>query len=69
MAGTELARRSLKSSPRIGGALPNWHQRPVVSADRLSTFVAPDEMLDELSAKRALAIHAVPAFSSTWRRA
>jgi hypothetical protein len=41
----------------------------VISADRLAAFVASDEMLDELSAKRACVIHDPPAFSSIWRRA
>ena len=69
MAGTEIARRSLEALPCIGWTLPHWHQRAVVSADRLTTFVAPRKMLDELSAKRTLVIHALPAFSSVWRRA
>jgi hypothetical protein len=40
----------------------------MISADRLAAFVASDEMLNELSAKRARVIHDPPAFSFVRRR-
>lgn len=67
MIGTEEAGRCLESGSRIGWARPNRHQRAVVSANRLTAFVAPCEALNELSAKGALVIHVLPTLSSLCR--
>ena len=69
MIGAQIARWGSKADSGIGWTRPNWHQRAVVSADGLAAFVAPREMLDELSAKCTLVIHDLPAFSSLCRSA